>query len=418
MRIFVVSYFAPAVVGHGGLHRTFQVEHDARALVGDSGVASISLEAWRQALPQQQPGSRQRAAGVVVRKWRGLERRFRSWRSRLKFVSENPFNVFPVGRYPTAIPFSTTMSVEPEFVSHYAQLVSKDARPTVCIVEHAVFGDIVALNAELGIPTISAFQNLEALDATSFDWRRRKTVYKVMTDLGNELRLMALCAERLAISKVEAGFIGGLGLDCQYYPYLPVGPIRENLYATRQHRAEYPSEPGLILLLGSAQHGVTGESMRWFAGNALEHGLPQGVRVVAVGGDTDKLLPSGKSVPGLELRGWLDQAELDSLLARAAAAVIPQRLGFGALTRLPELACAGLPVITFSHPAYALNPPPGLRTVSQDWDELCAAMNDCLGRTAVSGQDAYERWEADQPRPMPSALRRLVPASQLARSRT
>jgi len=49
---------------------------------------------------------------------------------------------------------------------------------------------------------------------------------------------------------------------------------------------------------------------------------------------------------------------------------------------------------------------------------LCAAMNDCLGRTAVSGQDAYERWEADQPRPMPSALRRLVPASQLARSRT
>ena len=66
----------------------------------------------------------------------------------------------------------------------------------------------------------------------------------------------------------------------------------------------------------------------------LEGGLPAGVRVVAVGGDTDKLLPSGTSVRGLELRGWLEQVELDALLARAAAAVIPQRLGFGALTRL------------------------------------------------------------------------------------
>jgi hypothetical protein len=404
-RIILVSQFAPAPVGHGGLHRTLQVAHDARELVGDAQVASVSLDAWRQARQPTRSESPVRTRWGT-RKWRGLQWRLRSAR-------ENPFNVFPVDRYPTAIPFSTTMSVEPEFVAHYAQLIARDHGPTVCIVEHAVFGEVVELNARLGIPTIAAFQNLEALDVTSFDWRRRKTVYKVMTDLGNELRLMAQCAERLVISKVEAGFVGGLGLECRYYPYLPVGAIRENLCATRQRRARRHIEPGLILLLGSAQHGVTGESMRWFVRTARECGLPAGVRVVAVGGDTDKLLPSGTSVPGLELRGWLAQADLDDLVARAAAAIIPQRLGFGALTRLPELACAGVPVITFSHPAYAVNPPPGLRSIGQDWRELCDAMKDSAETTVVVSDAEYARWEAEQPRPLASALQRLVAADGL-----
>jgi hypothetical protein len=405
--IFLVSYFAASPIGHGGLHRTLQVTHDATSLVGERRFASVNLEHWRYARQRVASGTRDRAHWVT-RKRRGIERRFRALSTKLKLVHENPFNVFPVGRYPTALPFSTTMSVEPEFVAHYAKLVSKEAGPKVCIVEHAVFGEIVELNARLGIPTVAAFQNIEALDVTSFDWRHRKTVYKVMTDLGNELRLMGRCADRLVISKVEAGFIGGLGLECQYYPYLPVGAIRENLLATRQRRATRCIEPGLFVLLGSAQHGVTGESMRWFATTAMRCGLPSGVRVVAVGGDTDKLLPPGVSAPGLELRGWVEQAELDALLALASAAIIPQRLGFGALTRLPELACAGVPVISFSHPAYALNPPPGLRTVAQDWTELCAAMQDSLGETVGVDSGDYERWEAEQPRPMASALRRLL----------
>src|SRR5690349_19999820 len=100
--------------------------------------------------------------------------------------------------------------------------------------------------------------------------------------------------------------------------------------------------------------------MSWFAQAATGYGLPPGIRVVAVGLGTDKLLSPGQTPPGLELRGWLAQSELDVLLARAAAGVIPQRLGFVALTRLPELACAGVPVIRFSHPTYALNPTPGL----------------------------------------------------------
>jgi hypothetical protein len=400
-RVFVVSHFAPSAIGHGGLHRTLQVEYDAASLVGPASVASVNLEHWRA---RRRPPSDTQKRRWMTRKLAAVQWRFDKIRRRARSIHENPFSVFPVERYSTAIPFSTSLSVEPEFVQHYHDIVSKETGPRVCIIEHALFGQILDLNVRLGIPTIAAFQNLEALDVTSFEWRNRKTVYRLMTDLGNELRLMGRCADRLAISKVEAGFVGGLGMACHYYPYLPVGVIREQMSVIRGRRARQAVEPGLIVLLGSAQHGVTGESMRWFARAALENGVPRGLRIVAVGGDTDRLLPPGRSVPGLELRGWLDQVELDALLERASAAVIPQRLGFGALTRLPELACAGLPVITFSHPTYALNPPPGLRVVAPCWADLCTAMKN--GTRPVDDRE-YEEWEAAQPRPMAEALERV-----------
>jgi glycosyltransferase involved in cell wall biosynthesis len=207
---------------------------------------------------------------------------------------------------------------------------------------------------------------------------------------------------------VEAGFVGGLGLNCHYYPYLPVGAIREGLLAIRRRRSAGHIDPGLIVLLGSAYHEVTGESMRWFAEHVSEDGLPSGVRAVAVGYGTDGLLSPDQTPASLELRGWVPQAELDNLLARAVAAVIPQRQGFGALTRLPELACAGVPVITFCHPSYAINPPPGLRTVAPDWEELCAAVRDSLAGPVVVDARAYETWEADQPRPLADVLPRLL----------
>lgn len=400
-RVFAVSYFAPSIVGHGGTHRTFQLEHDATEAFGAERFASVNFDAWRAARSQQ-------PLAWPRRKLRGIRRRARIVTRRLAMCLENPMKVVPERVYATAVPFSPQHTVEPEFVAHYAELVRKYDGPKVCVLEHVIFGPIVEVNAALGIPTISAFQNLEALDVTRFNPNSRKNVYTVMADLGNELRLLGRCADRLAISKVEAGFVGGLGLGCHYYPYLPVGELRESLRAIRRRKLAGETESGLIVLLGSAVHGVTGESMRWFVDHAREHGLPSGARVVAVGLGTDALLPPGESVAGFEPRGWLDQSDLDALLARASAAVIPQRLGFGAVTRLPELACAGLPVIAFSHSAHAINPTPGLRIVAQDWQDLCAAMREHLATPVDVVDGAYDRWEMEQPRPLATVLRRAI----------
>jgi hypothetical protein len=212
----------------------------------------------------------------------------------------------------------------------------------------------------------------------------------------------------MAISRVEAGFIGGLGLACQYYPYVPVGAIRDSLIRIRAQRACSGYEQGLFVLLGSAAHGVTFDSMQWFARNAAACGLPAGVKVIAVGSETESLLPPGVSVPGLTLRGWMPQSELDDLLARVAGAVIPQRSGFGALTRLPELACAGIPVITFRHPSHAINPTPGLRIVDEQWADVCATLCEAARGAASISADEYDQWEHQQPRPLAETLQRVL----------
>ena len=44
----------------------------------------------------------------------------------------------------------------------------------------------------------------------------------------------------------------------------------------------------------------------------------------------------------------------------ADAAILPQREGFGALTRSPELAAAGIPVVTSEHASLAAGQVPGV----------------------------------------------------------
>jgi hypothetical protein len=395
--VFSLTHFLPSVEGHGGTHRAYQVQHDATMEVGKTRFQLLSLPSWAHA---------RSASGHHLLDWR--RRKLRGLSRRLAYIRENPFKLFSTQTYANGIPFGANGSVDATFIDHYSDIVAQTRGPSVCILEHKMFSSAIEINSRFGIPTIAAFQNLEAFDIADINWSSRTSLYSVMTDLGNELRILERCSDRLVISKVEAGLIGGLGIPCEYYPYLPVGAIRERLRAIRRRRSGGEVESGLFVLLGTADHEGTRESMKWFVERAADEGLPDGICVVAAGLGTDRLLPGRRSVRGLELRGWVAQSELDALLARAAAAVIPQRLGFGALTRLPELACAGVPVLTFHHPSYAINPTPGLRPVGTDWCELRAVMRDWARCPAVVGDDAYERWEAEQPRPLAGVLRRLV----------
>ena len=224
-------------------------------------------------------------------------------------------------------------------------------------------------------------------------------------DFANEFDVLTRCAERLFISHVEAGLIGGLGLSAQYYPYLPVGRIRRRLDRIRGCRA--PSERGLFLLLGSTAHHTTREGFLWFVKQAQAHGLPEGARVVVVGLQTDTLLPAETDIPGVVFRGWVEQTELDQLMTEARAVLMPQRIGFGALTRLPELSCAGIPSIVSRHPTRSLDLPPGINVVDDDWETWYAAIaHDIESPRKVSAAE-YKRWEHAQPRTLRRALDRL-----------
>jgi len=398
--VVYVSHAIPSEVGHGGNHRAYQILCDLEAAVGQSHVALFSVPQWRIARPPawqfhtSRPGHLRRFASRAERWWAR--------------TAGNPYRLFSRAAFNSVVPFAPRGLLNPDFIDEYDRGLGKLAQPAVCILEQSGFSELIDVNARHGIPTVSACQNIEAFDVVDIDFASKRSVYAVTHDLANELRVLARCAERLVISRVEAGVIGGLGLECQYYPYLPVGAIRERLANIRRNRAAGCSSPGMFLVLGSPEHLPTGKSVSWLVEQAQTRGLPPDVRIIVVGKGADGLLPPGATVRGIELRGWVAQEELDALMLEAAAVLVPQRMGFGALTRLPELACAGIPVIAAQHPTFAIDPTPGLYVVASNWDDWCSALSDLRQRRVHISDDEYAAWEERQPKPLENVLGRFL----------
>jgi hypothetical protein len=156
-------------------------------------------------------------------------------------------------------------------------------------------------------------------------------------------------------------------------------------------------------LLGSASYYPTRISFEWFLDNVRRYGLPRGIHVVIAGHETDSL-EGAHDLPGVEVRGWVKQAELDDLLARVGGALVPQQLGFGALTRVPEQSCSGIPQIATPVAVQGLNTPPGVQVVDGDWDAWQAAMCEVAEGIPGPSETDYRAWEAAQP----NTLQRLL----------
>jgi len=364
----LVCHQEPRPVGHGGHRRAYQIRTDLEEALGPENVF-VTDDIWRHY-------------------------RRRSLRQRLADLGDNPWKLGA----PTH--FSRHLYAFPGFLQHYESLLSGLEGPVLSVVEHAGFASLLPINERRGVRTVICPQNIESFD-TALMTSGRWASHARAIDFANELAILGRCEDRLLISKVEAGLLGGLGLASRFYPYRAAGEVRERLLRIRERRRAEDVEAGLFLMLGTAAHESTRDAMAWFVERMADDGLARGMRLVVAGLETDRLLPDGVRVPALELRGWVDEHELDSLLVRAAAVVLPQRMGFGALTRVAELACAGLPLLISRHASLAIDLPPEARAVDDEWIEWRQAMDEVLeGAPASTGLDAYVEWEAAQPRPL------------------
>ncbi len=384
-----VTQFVPRDVGHGGDHRAYQILLDLERVLGKNNVDLISFPQWIQgnAPLRSNPNFLAYIPCEVKR--------------RMSYYRENPARILANTGYTPKL-FST-----PEFLAYYQQKIKNIPKPAVCVIEHTGFAELIHLNSQYGIPTVSCIANLEAFDKVSLEKQSHRYMLPMVVDFANEFHVLAQCAERLFISKVEAGLIGGLGLSAEYYPYLPVGLIRKRLAYIRRRRKKTRIERGLFLLLGSAAHFSTRESFLWFMRQARTHGLPDRVRIVVAGLKTDSLLSPGIEIPGLEFRGWMQQDELDWLLTSTQGVLMPQRIGFGALTRFSELSCAGIPSIVSRHPTYAVDLPPGVEVVTDEWDAWYRAIERHVkdDRRVITG---YRVWERTQPKALETVIGRMA----------
>lgn len=403
-RAIFVTHFVPKPVGHGGDHRAYQVVHDLEEMLGAENVIVLSLPQWLSLQAERQaqnPITRQRLSGSRLRG------RLHALNRRVHFMlAKDPIDLL-AGSGQTLLTYMT-----PRFVEYYRQIASAISQPAVCIIEHVSFADIMSINSELGIASIACIQNIESFDRVmpTFGQSARRAYYAAL-DFVDEYRALARYDARLFISRVETALIGGLGLGSHYYPYLPVGKIRQNLECIRQVRSKEGTDRGLFLMLGSASHSTTRESFLWFIENARRHGLPKGITVIIAGSNTDKLIPLNDSVSQIELRGWLEQTELDGLLARARAVLVPQKIGFGAVTRLAELAAAAIPTLVSRHVSYAIDLPPGVQVLDDDWGAWYEGMQQLTRREGESPKEEYLMWEQRQPRTLQLVVRNLMEQS-------
>ena len=356
-KILYIHKFNPVEIGHGGNHRCYQILHDLQTIVGKENV--ITYKPNLVFGTTNQP-TQHRLTLIKNR----INAKFHSF---LK-------NVVTTGRQHKLLPLIILeKAIEYPFgivsIQDYEKFISRIKNLDICVADHPAFFPFIQKNLNLGIPTIYCPQNIETFDMHKVELNKEWYLDKSILNLIKEIKLLALCNERLFISKVESGFFGGLGLASKYYPYLPVGTIRQRLETIRSKRQKSIIDPGLFLMIGTASHISTGNSFEWFIEQACAHGLPDGVRVIIGGLDTEKYINKIPESTNVDVCGWIEQDELDNLLVQASAVLIPQDSGFGALTRIPELAYAGITAIVSSHSTYALDTPPGIDIVNGDWGD-------------------------------------------------
>lgn len=159
--------------------------------------------------------------------------------------------------------------------------------------------------------------------------------------LSREIESLKLCDITFVISKEETWLLRLLGVNAYYLPYYPPKEAERFLLSIRQKREKrIVGTRKSFLLLGSAgniptQKGM--QSMIDFFGESLQ---PFDLNVA--GYETESLEKPDN--PTINFYGTVSNSKLEKILCETDAVLIFQPPTTGALTRIPEMLLAGVPV--------------------------------------------------------------------------
>jgi len=181
-------------------------------------------------------------------------------------------------------------------------------------------------------------QNLESLVVGNLD---RFTGESLPNSLENEIQYISKSDAVFCISREEQWLLNLRGINADYLPYYPPKEIVDNLLKIRELRTK--KTPERFLMLGSATNTPTKlgiiEVLNW-----LKHVNFNNIIDIA-GYGTEFLQEYCDGEPNFNLHGTVNQEKLTELLINAKAVLSHQRATSGALTRIPEMLIAGIPVI-------------------------------------------------------------------------
>ena len=202
------------------------------------------------------------------------------------------------------------------------------------------FAHVPFMAKECGLKVIGLPHNLESLVPGNRSFCTGKVAPQWLAE---EMRSLASCDKVFAISREDQWLLRLHGITADYLPYFPPAAVVDAMLKIREARRAAKSGNDL-LLMGTAANRPTfsgmADRLEFFAGHADAYGT---LHVAGYG--TERLRTFLPSNIKIILHGAVDNQQLHSLLTSVRAAIIHQVPTSGALTRIPELLLAGVPVL-------------------------------------------------------------------------
>lgn len=196
------------------------------------------------------------------------------------------------------------------------------------------------LAAAKGLKVIAIPHNLESLVPDRVD---RLTGKGLPQSLNLEIEYLRRMTSVFVISREEQWLLEAFGVKAQYLPYFPPAVQLQWLLNVRKVR-ESTARSSRFLLLGSITNTPTRQGVTELLRYIQSQPAMANIGLDVVGNGTESL-ESEIRTAGIRLHGKLSDNTLSGLLSTASAALVFQRFGAGALTRIPEMLIAGVPVI-------------------------------------------------------------------------
>lgn len=241
---------------------------------------------------------------------------------------------------------------------------------------HSRFAALPFLAKEYGHRVIALPHNLESLVPSN----RSFVTAKVAPDwLPEELQALAACDRVFAISREDQWLLRLHGIAADYLPYRPPAAVAAAMTEIRTLRqAGVPGRD--LLLLGTVGNPPTYLGMKdrlaFFAAHADSFDT---LHVAGYG--TERLRDAVPDSMAAVLHGGIDNDRLHALMRSTRAAIIHQVPSTGALTRIPELLLAGIPVLANVDAARSYFNQPGVHVYENDL-QLLALLAGPLGPVA------------------------------------
>jgi hypothetical protein len=180
----------------------------------------------------------------------------------------------------------------------------------------------------------------------------RLTNRKSPSWLPEEIEMLRLCDIVFTISREENLLLKQFGVNARYLPFFPAGKVYDCLLQIRSRRIKRKKlNPVIkILMLGSIINLPTRLGMinriDWFLDAKLDH-----CKLIIAGYSSEELKMYSSDSENIFLLGTLSNDQLTEILAEIDAVLIHQLATSGALTRIPEMLIAGIPVLINSESA-------------------------------------------------------------------